>query len=129
MLKPKLKHLRNPLRTLNLAKSMLVALFEMRAFSANGAKNFAGDPRYQLQRVTAGFAYRRVSDSDDIALLDRICAAYNATVEHPESSRTIRATGWWQQIRDRSLGPVQQALRTRDIAALQLMYCNLFRDP
>jgi hypothetical protein len=129
MLKPKLKHLRHPLRTLNVAKSMVAALFEMRAFSARADKKFAGDPRYQLQYVTAGFACRRMSGSDDIALLDRICAAYNAAVEHPESSRTIRATGWWQQIRDRSLGPVRQALRTRDIAALQLIYCNLFRDP
>jgi hypothetical protein len=130
MLKPKLKHLRHPLRTLDVAKSMLVDRFEMRAFSAHGDKKFAGDPRYQLQHVTTGFACRRVSDVDDTALLDRICAAYNATLEHPESSNpSYRATGWWQQIRDRSLGPVRQALRTRDIAALRAMYCNFFRDP
>jgi O-methyltransferase domain len=130
MLKPKLKHLRHPLRTLNLAKNMLAARAEMHAFSAQSDKKFAGDPRYQLQHVTTGFACRQVSDVDDTALLDRICAAYNATVEHPESSHpSYRATGWWQQIRDRSLGPVRQALRMRDIAALRAMYSNFFRDP
>jgi hypothetical protein len=130
MLKPKLKHLLHPLRTLNLAKSMLAARVEMRAFSAHSDKKFAGDPRYQLQRVTMGFASRQVSDVDDAAPLDRICAAYNATVEHPESSDpSYHATGWWQQIRERSLGPVRQALRRRDIAALRAMYSNFFRDP
>jgi len=130
MLKPKLKHLRHPLRTLDVARRMVAARFEMRAFSAQGDRTFAGDPRYQLQHVTAGFANRSVAEPDDTALLGRICAAYNAAIEHPESSNaTYRATGWWQQVRDRSLGPVRHALRTRDIAALRAMYSNFFRDP
>jgi len=130
MLKPKLKHLRHPLRTLKVARSMVTSRFEMRAFAAQGDRQFEGDPRYRVQYVTAGFASRRISDADDVALLDRICAAYNATVEHPEFSQaTYRATDWWQQIRDRSLGPVRQALRMRDTTALHRMYCNFFRDP
>jgi hypothetical protein len=130
MLKPKLKHLRHPLRTLKVAKSMVASRFEMRAFAAQGDRQFAGDPRYRVQYVTEGFASRRISEAPDVALLDRICAAYNATVEHLESSQTTYgATGWWQQIRDRSLGPVRQALRMRDTASLHRMYSNFFRDP
>ena len=130
MLKPKLKHLRHPLRTLDVAKSMAVAHFAMRAFADRGDQQFAHDPRYNLQNVTAGFACIRDIDTDDTALLNRICAAYKATVEHPECARlAYRATGWWQQIRHRSLAPVRQALLKNDIAALSGMYRNFFRDP
>jgi O-methyltransferase domain len=130
VLKPKLKHLRHPLRTLDVAKSMAVAHFEMRAFADRGDRQFAHDPRYNLQNVTAGFASRRDTDTDDTALLNRICAAYKATIEHPECARlAYRATGWWQQIRHRSLAPVRQALLKSDIAALSGMYRNFFRDP
>jgi putative sugar O-methyltransferase len=130
VLKPKLKHLRHPLRTLDVAKSMAVAHFEMRSFADRGDEEFAHDPRYNLQNVTAGFACRQDVDTDDTALLNRICAAYKATVEHPECARpAYRATGWWQQIRHRSLAPVRQALLKNDIAALSGMYRNFFRDP
>jgi hypothetical protein len=128
MLKPKLKHLRRPLRTLAVAKNMVAAHFEMGAFANYGDRQFADDPRYNLQNVTAGFACRRDIDTDDTALLNRICAAYKATIEHP-GRPAYRATGWWQQIRDRSLGPVRQALLMHDIAALRRMYSNFFRDP
>jgi hypothetical protein len=130
MLKPKLKHLLHPVRTLDVAKKMVAAHFEMRAFADRGEREFADDPRYDLQNVTAGFACRRDIDSDDTAVLDRICAAYQAAIEHPESARSAyRATGWWQQIRDRSLGPVRQALLSHDLTALRGMYGNFFRDP
>ncbi len=130
MLKPKLKHLRHPLRTLDVAKSMAVAHFEMRAFADRGDRQFAHDPRYNLQNVTAGFACIRDTDTDETALLHRICAAYKAAVEHPECAcSSYRATGWWQQIRHRSLAPVRQALLQNDIAALSGMYRNFFRDP
>ena len=86
MLKPKLKHLRHPLRTLKVAKSMVASRFEMRAFAAQGDRQFAGDPRYRVQYVTEGFASRRISEAPDVALLDRICAAYNATVEQDRKS-------------------------------------------
>ena len=110
---PKLQHLRHPLRTLSIARSVVAARFEMRSFSDRAEREFAGDPRYQLQHVDSGFVSCQVSHSDDVALLKRICAAYNATIKHPESSSTIySATGWWQQVQDRSLAPVRQALRT-----------------
>lgn len=130
MLKPKFKHLRHPLRTLDVATKLVAASVEMRVFADRGDRRFAGDPRYKLQNVTAGFASRRHTESHDTALLGRICAAYNATIENPGSTgKLYGATDWWQQIRDRSLGPVRQALRTRDTAALHGMYCNFFRDP
>jgi hypothetical protein len=109
---------------------MAVAHFEMRAFADRADQQFAHDPRYKLQNVTAGFASRPDTDTDDTALLHRICAAYKAAVEHPECAcPSYRATGWWQQIRHRSLAPVRQALLQNDIAALSGMYRNFFRDP
>src|ERR1700691_3679249 len=128
MLKPKLKHLLHPFRTLDVAKRMVAAHFEMRAFADHADRQFADDPRYNLQNVTAGVACRRDIDTDDTALLNRMCAAYQAPLtnrDHP----AYRATGWWQQVRNRSLGPVRQSLLTRDIAALSGMYTNFFRDP
>ena len=82
MLKPKLNHLRHPLRTLNTAKRMVAMHFEMRAFAARAERQFADDLRYNLQNVTAGFAGRVDNDADDTALLKRICAAYQATIHH-----------------------------------------------
>ena len=108
---------------------MAVAHFEMRAFADYGDQQFARDPRYNLQNVTAGFACRRDIDTDDTALLNRIYAAYKATIEHSECARpAYRATGWWQQIRHRSLAPVRQAFLKNDVAALSGMCRNFFRD-
>ena len=98
MLKPKLKHLRHPLRTLDVAKRVVAAHFEMRASADHADQQFADDPRYTLQNVTAGFACQRDIDTDDTALLNRICAAYKATIEHlwtqtnPPKTDTIRRT-------------------------------------
>jgi putative sugar O-methyltransferase len=130
MLKPKLQHLRHPIRTFNVAKSMVAAHFEMRAFAGRGDRRFSGDPRYKLQNVTDGFVHRWEAESDDTAMSERICTAYIAAVGHPKSDQEMyRATGWWQEIRNRSLGPVRQALLTRNITALRGMYHNFFRDP
>jgi hypothetical protein len=128
MLKPKLKHLCHPFRTVDVAKRMAAAHFEMRNFADHADRRFADDPRYNLQNVTAGFACRRDIDIDDTALLNRICAAYKATIKHQDYP-AYRATGWWQEVRNRSLGPVRQALLTHDIAALRSMYNNFHRDP
>jgi hypothetical protein len=128
MLKPKLKHLRHPLRTLDMAKRMVGTHFEMRAFADHADREFAEDPRYNLQNVTAGFAGRADIDADDTALLKRICAAYQATISH-RGHPAYRVTGWWEEVRNRSLGPVRKALLMHDIAALRGMYANFFRDP
>ena len=102
--------------------------FEMRAFADRADRQFAEDLRYNLQNVTAGFAGRLDNDADDTALLQRICAAYQATIHHQDHP-AYRVTGWWQEVRNRSLGPVRKALLIHDIAALRGMYANFFRDP
>jgi hypothetical protein len=130
MLKPKLKHLLHPLRTLRVAMRLVAARWEMHSIARKGDHSFAGDPRYHLQNVSDGFAQRFQPPSDDTALLERICAAYVAASAREGSiSGNYQATAWWDEVRKRSLGPVIQALRTRDITTVRTMYENLFREP
>lgn len=96
-------------------------------------ESLAGDPRYDLQSVAAGFADRleeRIDENDDAALLERICAAYIKAVKHQQlAPRVYGASDWWEQVRQGNLAPVMRALLDRDIAALRRMYRNFFRDP
>jgi hypothetical protein len=102
----------------------------MKSFANHGQSRFAGDPRYYLQSVTDGFRNRIDDRSDDTELLNRICSAYiKATMQQQSAPEAFMATGWWQQVRRASLGPVMHALLTRDIDALRGMYRNFFRDP
>lgn len=126
----KFKHLRHPLQTAAAAKAMFAARLGMWRFASHGERRFKGDARFDLQNVTNGFASRIDETTDDTELLERICTAYLRTVNQQQAApKTYEATEWWQQVRQRSLGPVTQALRTRDIDALQRMYRNFFRDP
>jgi putative sugar O-methyltransferase len=126
----KLKYLRHPLQTASAAKAMFAARLNMRKFAAHGEHRFRGDARYDLQHVTDGFISRIDETSDDTQLLERICTAYIRAVKQQQlAPETYKATEWWQQVRQRSLGPVTQALLTRDIDALRRMYRNFFRDP
>jgi putative sugar O-methyltransferase len=95
-----------------------------------GQHRFGGDARYDLQSVTDGFVSRIDDLSDDTALLERICAAYTKAVKQQQFvPQTYRATEWWEQVQQRSLGPVMRALLAHDIDALRGMYRNFFRDP
>jgi hypothetical protein len=126
----KLKYLRHPIRTANAAKSMFAARLGMWRFAAHGERRYRNDARYDLQNVTVGFMSRIDSSSDDVALLERICAAYIKAVKQQQFVPDVyKATEWWQQVRQRSLGPVMKALLTQDINALRGMYRNFFRDP
>jgi putative sugar O-methyltransferase len=126
----KLKYLRHPLQTASAAKAMYAARLSMRRFAAHGEHRFKDDARYDLQHVTDGFLSRIDETSDDTNLLERICTAYIRAVKQQQlAPETYNATEWWQQVRQRSLGPVTQALLTRDIDALRRMYRNFFRDP
>jgi hypothetical protein len=89
---------------------------------------FANDPRYALDRVTEGFAARFDHGADDAALLERICSAYAAAQTYRKAAPWYEPTAWWQDVRKRRLAPVIEALRTRNIAALQGLYGNFFRD-
>ena len=126
----KLKHLLHPLRTIRVAKQLVAARLDMRRFAERGERSFAHDPRYNLQSITEGFASRLNTSTGDTALLDRICAAYIATVQRQHTAPDVyRATRWWEEIQQRSLRPVMHALMTRDITALRAIYSNFFRDP
>src|SRR5271155_6016733 len=126
----KLKHLRHPFQTASAAKSLFAARWSMWRFANHGARRFRGDARYELQNVTDGFRSRFDDSSDDDELLERICAAYIEAVKQQQFAPKIyKASEWWQQVRQGSLGPVIHALLSRDINALRRMYRNFFRDP
>jgi putative sugar O-methyltransferase len=126
----KLKYLRHPLQTASSARAMFWARLSMWKFAAHGERRFRGDARYDLQNVTKGFISRIDETGDDTGLLERICTAYIKAVEQQQlAPDAYKATDWWQQVRQRSLGPVTRALLTRDIAALRKMYRNFFREP
>src|ERR1700722_3915065 len=126
----KLKYLRHPLQTASAAKAMFAARLSMRKFAAHGEHRFRGDARYDLQHISDVFLSRIDEMSDDTELLERICTAYIRAVKQQRfAPETYKATEWWQQVRQRSLGPVTQALLTRDSDALRRMYRNFFRDP
>jgi len=126
----KLKYLRHPFQTANAAKALFAARLSMRTFAAHGERRFRDDARYDLQNVTDGFVSRIDETGDDAELLERICTAYIRAVKQQQfAPETYKATEWWQEVRQRSLGPVTQALLTRDIDALRRMYRNFFRDP
>lgn len=126
----KLKYLRHPIRTARAARDLLAARLEMLDMAKQGQRRFKGDKRYNLSAVIEGFSCHIDSAQDDTALLERICTAYHKSVERQKSaSRVYDPTGWWQEVRQRSLRPVMNALLTRDLAALRAIYGNFFRDP
>lgn len=125
----KLQDLCHPILTARKAKSRLATHVHMLTFAYHGKRRFRGDPRYELQNVTDGFRSQIDTRSDDREILERICDAYTKTIERQGSEpHSYHAGGRWQEVRQRSLGPVVRALVTRDISALAQMYRNFFRD-
>lgn len=126
----KLKHLRHPVRTMRVARDLAGARLEMRRIAKQSERRFRGDRRYNLAAVTQGFSSHIDNTFDDTALLGRICRAYRLSIEQQKSaSRVYDASDWWQEVRQRSLRPVMDALVSRDLTALRSMYRNFFRDP
>jgi hypothetical protein len=126
----KLQYLRHPILAAKKARSRLSLHAHMWTFAHHGKQRFRGDPRYDLRSVTDGFRAQIDDRLDDTQILERICEAYARTVEKQGSAcGCYQASGRWQAIRERSLGPVLTALRARDIATLGKMYRNFFRDP
>jgi hypothetical protein len=131
----KLKHLRHPLRTAGVARAQISAHLDLRRSAERIHRRYADDPRYDFENVTRGFADRltlsRSPDPiDDTPLLERICSAYIKAVEdQPFQCETYEPTGWWQQVRANSLGPVMRALQSRDLDSLRDIYRNFFRNP
>jgi putative sugar O-methyltransferase len=95
-----------------------------------GKRRFGSDANYVLNAVTDGFASRLHPCTDDDPLLERICTAYVKAIQQEKFvSPAYAPTPWWEEIRERSLCPVIEALRTRNLPALRAMYSNFFRDP
>ncbi len=125
-----LQYLRHPILTAKKARARLSMNAHMWAFANHGKRRFRGDPRYDLQSVSDGFRVQVDDGADDTQILERICEAYiRAILNQGSDSGYYQASGRWQAIRERRLGPVLKALRTRDISALGRMYRNFFRDP
>jgi hypothetical protein len=120
----------NPLRGARKAKSWFAAHVHMWKFGDHGRQRFQGDSRYDLQHVTSGFAHRIDGTSDDTALLDRICTAYNKAEGERYSllSPSLPSESLYR-LRQGSLAPSIRALREHDTAALGKMYRNFYRDP
>src|SRR6202012_5059924 len=126
----KLKYLRHPFRTTKTAKALLETRFAMWRFAAHGKRRFRHDSRFRLQNVTEGFRSRLDKSSDDTEMLERICTAYIKTVTDLQSvPNPFKTTEKAEILKQRNLGPVVNALLTRDINSLRRMYSNFFRDP
>ena len=106
----------------------MMARVSMNRFAAHSKKHFRGDPFYDLNSVTEGFA-PRPDTRDDTELLGRICKAYSLSVSDSHSApEHFQATQWWKELQAGPLAPVMRALESGDIAALRPMYANFFRD-
>jgi putative sugar O-methyltransferase len=93
-------------------------------------KRLADNPAYRTDLVPAGFALRQGDQSDDTALLRRICDAYIKAKEcQRTASETYKVSNEWLPIYERPLRPVMDALAKSDINALRRMYQNYYRDP
>jgi hypothetical protein len=126
----KLKHLRHPLHTANVAKTLVARRWSSWRFADRAERHFASDARYDLQSVKQGFTARIDDQSVDAALLERICTSYiKAARQEQLVPEAYKPTRWWEQERRRRLQPVIQALMTCDTSAVRRMYQNFFRDP
>jgi hypothetical protein len=128
-MKPRIKHLRHPLRTAAAARSLLALYLNIKSLGDRSHRHFRGDARYDLTNVSNGFTSRLDDSSGDDEILERICAAYiGAAQREPFAPGVYQASAWWRQVRLASLGPVMKALGSRDIASLRRIYRNFFRD-
>jgi hypothetical protein len=126
----RLNNLFHPLRAARKAKASMAAHIRMWKFGNHGRKRFRGDPRYDLQNVSRGFAPSGEQASDDTALLERISAAYSASLAFQSAeSRPYMKVEISERLRKGPLSPSIRALIENDTAALAKMYRNFYRDP
>ena len=128
-MKPRMKHLRHPVRTAAAARNLLALYLNIKIRGDRSHRHYRGDARYDLTNVSNGFLSRLDDSSEDAEVLERICAAYiRAAQQEAFAPEVYQASGWWRQVRLASLGPVMQALSSRDVISLRQMYRNFFRD-
>ncbi len=96
----------------------------------NGKRRFGNDPNFRPDLVPAYFVPRLVDGQDDLVILKRIIAAYRkAKVRQKSAGEAFNVSNEWLSIYERNLGPVMKALLSENVAELQRMYQNFFRDP
>ncbi len=128
-MKPRIKHLRHPLRTAAAARSLLALYLNIKNLGDRSHHHYREDPRYDLLNVSNGFTSRLDDSFEDDEILERICAAYIGAAQRERFAPEVyQASDWWRQVRLASLGPVMSALGGRDIASLRRIYRNFFRD-
>ena len=128
-MKPRIKHLRHPLRTAAATRNLLALYLNIKNLGDRSHRHYRGDTRYDLMNVSNGFTSRLDDSSGDEAIVERICAAYIGAAQRERFAPEVyQASAWWRQVRLESLGPVIQALGRRDIVSLRRMYGNFFRD-
>jgi hypothetical protein len=96
----------------------------------NGKRRFGNDPNFRPNLVPGYFVPRLVDGQDDLVILKRIIAAYKkAKVTQKSAGEAFNVSNEWLLIYERNLGPVMNALLSENVAELQRMYQNFFRDP
>lgn len=123
----KARHIRHPVRAARGAEQLLRLHLGALKRARDARRIYKDDPRFRPDAVEQGFRCRNGSHQNDLELLRRICEAYRAAIRNP-APETYRPTSWWEAVRRISLQPVMRALETSDLAALQGMYANFFRD-
>jgi hypothetical protein len=128
-MRPKIKHLRHPLQTAAATRDLLALYLTIKSLGDRSYRHYREDPRYDLMNVSNGFTSRLENSSEDDEVLERICTAYIRAAQRERFAPEVyQASVWWRQVRLASLGPVIQALGSRDVASLRRMYNNFFRD-
>jgi len=95
-----------------------------------GKLRFTNDPNFRPDLVPNYFVPRLVDGQDDLVILKRIIAAYKkAKVKQKSAGEAFNVSNEWLSIYERNLGPVMKALLSENVAELQRMYQNFFRDP
>lgn len=96
----------------------------------DGKNRFEKDPNFRPDLVPSYFIPRPGDVQDDSVILKRIIAAYKlAKINQKKAGEAFNVSNEWLPIYERNLGPVMRALLSEDVAELQRMYQNFFRDP
>jgi len=95
-----------------------------------GRKLTGTDVNFRPELVPTFFVPRVSEGRDDRVILERIIRAYKKAKEDQKNAgEAFNVSNEWSAIYERNLGPVMRALHSGDVASLERMYQNFFRDP
>ena len=118
------------MRLFSVVRKRLNRHAEISRIIRRGKRRFSADARFDLDFAEQGFAPRAADGADDTVLFRRICEAWSKAMERqPSAPEAFQPHPWWDEIRQKSLGPVTRALAAHDLDSLRRMYRNFFRDP